>query len=329
MIEWASPWVFLMLPLPYLVWRVVPPFRERVRGLRAPFFRALVAAIGETPREGAVIQRHRRSDTAVALLLWLLLLIALAGPQRLGEPVEVSQAARDVILAIDISGSMDVQDFLATDGQRVQRLLAVKRVVREFVAQREGDRVALIVFGTNAYIQSPFTEDLQSVGELLDQTQVGMAGPNTVIGDAIGLAIRTFEASEVDQRLLILLSDGADTGSRMTPLNAAAIATQNGVSIFTIAVGDPDARPGTENRVDVVTLEQIAAKTGGEYYFAGDENALQAVYRRIDELAPRKTEVLSYQPRRPLAFMPLAAASLLLCLYALLQQFSRRAGDPA
>lgn len=329
MIEWSSPWVFLLMPMPWLVWRLLPPFRERVRALRFPFFDALVAAVGEVPREGAVVQRRQAADTFMALLVWLLLLIGLAGPQRLGAPVEISQAARDVVLAIDISGSMDVKDFLAADGNRVQRLLAVKRVVRNFVEQRQGDRVALIIFGSHAYIQSPFTEDLQTVSELLNQTQVGMAGPNTVIGDAIGLSIRTFEASEVDQRLLILLSDGADTGSRMTPLNAAAIAAQEEVSIYTIAVGDPDARPGSDNRVDVVTLQQIAAATNGEYYFAGDEAALQAVYQRIDELSPRKTEVLSYQPRRPLAYMPLAAASLLLCLYALFRQFAGSAGRPA
>jgi len=323
-IEWAAPWAFILLPLPWLVWRFMPPFRERTKAIRVPFFDTFVAAMGATPREGVVVPQRSKVDTAIAILLWLLLVIALAQPQRLGDRIEIKQAARDVILAIDISGSMDVKDFKASDGTEVQRLLAVKRVVQDFVKKREGDRVALIVFGSRAYVQSPFTEDLKTLGQLLDETSVGMAGPNTVIGDSIGLAIRTFESSKVDQRLLILLSDGSDTGSRMTPLNAATIAAQRGVSIFTIAVGDPDASPDSKYIVDVDTLQEIASRSGGEYFFAGDEKTLETVYSRIDELTPRKTQTLSYQPREALAYLPIAVAAVLLCLYALIRQFPVR-----
>jgi Ca-activated chloride channel family protein len=291
MIELAFPWALLLLPTPWLVWRFAPPRRERMPALRFPFFRRLAEAAGSEPQEGSVVLRRRWVQIVLALVVWTALVVALARPERVGEPIEVTKAARDVLLAIDISGSMDERDFPGPDGSRVQRLEAVKRVVGRFIEEREGDRVALIVFGSKAFVQSPFTEDLRTVRELLDQTQVAMAGPNTVIGDAIGLAIRTFESSEIQQRLLILLGDGADTDSRMSPINAATIAAQNGVEIFTVGVGDPE---GT-----------------GQYFFAADEAGLEAIYARIDEMRPRKIETLSYRPRESLGHWPLAAATLI------------------
>jgi Ca-activated chloride channel family protein len=169
--------------------------------------------------------------------------------------------------------------------------------------------MALIVFGTQAYLQAPLTEDLRTITDLLDRTEVGMAGPHTALGDAIGLSIRTFEASDIDQRLLILLSDGTDTASRMSPVNAAEIAKGQGVEIYTIGVGDPNA--SGEDRVDLATLQDVASRTGGEYFFASDGEALAQVYDRIDELAPREVETLSYRPRQSLAWVPLALAALI------------------
>jgi Ca-activated chloride channel family protein len=174
-------------------------------------------------------------------------------------------------------------------------------------------------------VQAPLTEDLATVVQLLERTEVGMAGPHTALGDAIGLAIRTFEASDIKQRLLILLSDGTDTASRMSPLNAAEIARGKGVEIFTVGVGDPDATG--ENRVDIATLRDLASRAGGEYFFAVDENALRGVYDRIDQLATRKVEELSYRPRQQLAWIPLALAALIGtgALAALLVTTRRRA----
>ncbi|GAA5315435.1 MAG: VWA domain-containing protein [Candidatus Pelagadaptatus aseana] len=324
MFEWSSLWVLLLLPLPWIVHRYLPPHREKVRALRFPFFKQLAAASGSTPRKGAVVLQHGRVEILLASVIWVLLLLALAQPERLGEPIETTKAARDVILAIDISGSMDETDFLDSNNQRIQRLAAVKDVVGEFIEQRDGDRVALIVFGSKAFIQSPFTEDLATVRELLEGTEVGMAGPHTVIGDAIGLSIRTFEASEVEQRLLILLSDGADTDSRMTPLNAANIAADRGVEIFTVAVGDPDDDSQSENQVDIPTLKEIAARANGEFFFAGDQEALETIYARIDELTPRKVEVLSYQRRENLAYIPLMMATLLVVTFVFRRYFLLR-----
>ena len=309
MIELAFPWALLLLPAPWLVWRFVPPRREQAPALRFPFFRRIAQAAGAEPRPGSVVLARQRLQMIVAILVWALLVTALARPERVGEPIEITKAARDVILAIDISGSMDKHDFVAEDGSRVQRLEGVKRVVGRFIEARRGDRVALIIFGSKAFVQAPFTEDLRTVRELLEQTEVGMAGPHTVLGDAIGLAIRTFEAREIQQRLLILLSDGADTGSRMSPVNAAEIAARNGVEIFTIGVGDPGA--AGETQVDLAALEDIAGRAGGRFFVADDEAGLASVYDRIDEMAPREVETLSFRPREPLGHWPLAAAAVL------------------
>jgi Ca-activated chloride channel family protein len=309
MITLAFPWALLLLPLPILLWLLFPPHRERVPALRFPFFRRIVETAGSKPGEGAVILSRTRLQMGAAILVWVLMVLALARPERLGDPVEMNKSARDVILAIDISGSMDAKDFNAPDGTKKQRLEGVRGVVDNFIAGREGDRVALIVFGSKAYVQAPLTEDLQTISELLNQTEVGMAGPHTALGDAIGLSIRTFEASDIEQRLLILLSDGTDTASRMSPVTAAEIANDRDIEIYTIGVGDPNA--SGEDRVDPATLQDIASRTGGQYFFAEDEQGLQQVYDRIDQLAPRQVETLSYRPRQALAFLSLAAAGVI------------------
>lgn len=308
MIQLGLPWALTLLPLPFLVWHFASPHRARSESMRFPFFAQIVRAAGVTAQDGAVVLPRTRIQMAAAIAGWILVVLALAQPQRVSAPVERIKAARDVVLAIDISGSMDIRDYEDAGGQRLQRLEAVKRVVTEFVAGRAGDRIGLIVFGTKAYVQAPLTEDLETVRDLLDRTAVGMAGPNTAIGDAIGLAIRSFDVSQIEQRLLILLSDGADTGSAMSPVNAAEIAASKGVEIFTIGVGDPSA--SGENRADLAALEDIARRTGGAYFYAADATALAEVYRRINSLAPREIETLSYRPQWSLAHWPLGIALL-------------------
>lgn len=325
MITLGLPFALGLLPLPWLIWRLMPPLREKVTALRFPFFRRIAEAAGADPREGAVVLVRSRVQMAAALAVWALVVVALAQPERVGQPVEMTRAARDVVLAIDISGSMDARDFPGEDGKPLQRLEAVRNVVKEFVTGRDGDRIALIVFGSKAYVQAPLTEDLTTILDLLDRTQVGMAGPHTALGDSIGLAIRTFEASEIEDRLMILLSDGSDTASRMSPVNAAEIAAGDGVEIFTIGVGDPEA--SGENRVDLVALQDIARRTGGAYFFAADESALTSVYDRVDAMAPRVTDTLSFRPRKSLAHWPMGLAVLIaLGAVAVLHLQTARAG---
>ncbi|MTH77061.1 VWA domain-containing protein [Paracoccus aestuariivivens] len=309
MISLGFPWALLALPLPLLIWWLVPPHKEQVPALRFPFFRRIVAAAGTDAASGAVVMRRSVLQMVSAVLVWSLLVVAMARPERVGAPIEQTRAARDVVLAIDISGSMDAHDFNAPDGTVEQRLQGVRQVVDGFISGRDGDRMALIVFGSKAYVQSPLTEDLQTIRDLLSQTEVGMAGPHTALGDSIGLAIRTFEASDIKQRLLILLSDGTDTVSRMSPVNAAEIARDRGIEIYTIGIGNPKATG--EEKVDLKALQDIAQRTGGQYFYAEDSDGLHKVYERIDELAPRETEALSYRPRQALAWLPMLLAALI------------------
>lgn len=308
MISLSIPWALALLPLPLLVWRFAPPHREQVTATRVPFFRRLTDAAGIEPRPGASVLKRGRWQMLTTLFVWGLIVVALARPERLGEPVVIEKSARDIVLALDISGSMDEKDFTLPDGTAQQRLAAVKEVLKTFIDQRDGDRMALIVFGTKAFVQAPFTDDLVSLDGFLDQTVVGMAGPNTAIGDAIGLSVRLFDASDVPERMVILLSDGADNSSRMTPINAAAIAADRGVTIQTIGVGDPDA--SGEDRVDLDALKDIAERTGGAYFFADNADALANVYDQIDAMAPRKVEQTSFRPTQDLTWVAAGAAVL-------------------
>ena len=310
MIDFAAPLAFLLLPLPLLVWWLAPAHRERVRAVRVPFFQRLVEAMGVTPGAGAVVLARHWWQWLLGALAWSLIVTALARPEYQGDAVTLQKPARDLILAVDISGSMEQADFATGNGDNIERLAGVKSVLEPFLKGREGERVALIVFGSKAFVQAPLTTDLDTVLELMQQTDVGMAGPQTALGDAIGLAIRQFETSEVEQRLLILLSDGSDTASSMSPVNAAAIAAQRQVKILTIGVGDPQSED-KENRVDVDTLQAIARRTGGQFFFANDENALAAVYEQIDALAPKMVDSETYRPRHSLAHWPLGLALLL------------------
>lgn len=305
MLELAQPWLLLMLPLPLLSYWLLPPHRQRVSFLRVPFFDALVEITGAEARSGAVVIRRRALQMGLAVGAWVLLVLGLAHPEWVGEPIVRSETARDVMLAIDLSGSMDTRDFPDESGATVRRMDAVQRVVNQFVADRENDRVGLIVFGSRPYVQLPFSRDLETASTLVDLMEVGMAGPKTALGDAIGLAIRAFESSEVDSRLLILLTDGNDTASTMSPINAAGIAKLAGVEIYTIGIGDPAAQG--EDRVDFEVLQSVAEKTGGRFFDAQDENALAEVYRRIDKMATVDIRTQSWRPRRSLVHWPAGA----------------------
>ncbi len=328
MLEFAYPLAFLGLIAPLLVWWLLPAHRERTGALRVPFFGDLVKAAGLEARSGAVVLSRRFLQTAVMVLVWILLVVGLAKPEWVGEPIVRTNAARDVMLAIDLSGSMDYVDFVDRDGNRVQRLAAVQRVVDQFVADREDDRIGIIVFGDRAYLQLPFTRDIATARALVDLMNVGMAGPRTAIGDAIGLSIRSFESSEVEERLLILLTDGNDTASKMTPVNAAEIARSNGVTIYTIGVGDPNATG--EDKVDFAALEAIASRTGGQFFNAENETALADVYQRIDAMSPGEIKTQTWRPRESLVHLPLGAALVLgILAYAMLFWGSVRRSRPA
>ena len=328
MVELAQPWLLLLLPLPLLSWWLLPPHRQRVSALRVPFFDELVEVAGVEARSGAVVIRRRALQMGIAIVAWILLVLGLARPEWVGEPIVRSEAARDIMLAIDLSGSMDSRDFPDESGTKVRRLDAVQRVVDRFVADRDSDRIGLIVFGNRPFVQLPFSRDVETARALVDLMEVGMAGPQTALGDAIGLAIHAFESSEVEERLLILLTDGNDTASTMSPLNAAGIAGHAGVEIYTIGIGDPNAQG--EDRVDFDALRSIAERTGGRFFEAQDEHALTEVYRRIDEMATADIRTQSWRPRQSLVHWPAGAVVVWAVLgYGLLSLSAQRRGAGA
>jgi len=321
-LEFAFPLALLALPLPLLALWLLPPHRQAVSALRVPFFDVVTAAAGAEAKPGAVVMRRRMVQLIVAALAWFAIVAGLAKPEWVGEPIVRTEAARDIMLAIDLSGSMDYRDFPDAAGENVSRFTAVQRVVARFVAERDSDRIGLIVFGDRAYLQLPFTRDLQTAGALVQLMEVGMAGPRTALGDAIGLAIRSFESSEVDDRVLILLTDGNDTASRMTPINAAGIAALEGVEIHTIGIGDINA--SGEDRVDFATLESIASGTGGRFFNAEDEASLAEIYRLIDAATTADVRTQSWRPRESLVHWPAGIAAVLILFgYAVLLSRTR------
>ena len=279
MITLAYPWVLVALALPLVVIVLAPPKREIRLALRVPFMQRLRRATGLAPSPGAVVPRSRAIQRWLLYLFWILLVLSLARPQWISEPQTKVVPSRDLLLAVDLSGSMATEDLVDIEGNRVDRLTAVKFVLDDFLTRRKGDRVGLIFFGSAPFIQVPFTDDLEVCRQLLSEAQVGMAGPRTMLGDAIGLGLNIFERSELDDRVLILLTDGNDTGSQVAPDRAASIAADRGVIIHTIAFGDP-ASVG-ESVFDEDLLRDVSKQTGGEYFYAADQAQLEGVYQQL------------------------------------------------
>ncbi|WP_454562033.1 vWA domain-containing protein [Pseudomonas sp. AIG] len=307
------PWLLLLLPLPWLAYRYLPAYNEARSAVRVPFFAAMSRAVGEAP--GIVGNRRNHWQLLLNILVWALILLAAARPVFVEKPIERQQPVRDLMLAIDLSQSMETEDFTDANGEKINRLAAVKQVVQGFIDKRKDDRLGLIVFGSGAYPQAPLTLDHASLSLLLADTGIGMAGPNTAIGDAIGLSLKLLDQAHEQEKVLILLTDGNDTSSAITPDHAAEMAANKGVIIHTIGIGDP--RAYGEAKVNLSALEQIAKTTGGQFFRAEDRNALDQVYATLDRLTPHQVKTLSHQPQRELFYWPLGAAVGLLGLYHL------------
>jgi len=307
------PWLLLLLPLPWLAYRFLPAYNEARSAVRVPFFGAMSRAVGEAP--GTAGSRRNRWQLLLNVLVWALILLAVSRPVYVEKPIERQQPVRDLMLAIDLSQSMETEDFTNAQGEKINRLAAVKGVVQGFIDKRKDDRIGLIVFGSGAYPQAPLTLDHASLSLLLADTGIGMAGPNTAIGDAIGLSLKLLDKAHEQEKVLILLTDGNDTSSAITPEHAAEMAANKGVVIHTIGIGDPDA--SGEAKVNLQGLEQIANTTGGRFFRAEDRAALDQVYTTLDQLTPHQVKTLSHQPQRELFYWPLSAALLLLALYQL------------
>ena len=243
------------------------------------------------------------------MLVWLLVLGALARPQWLEPPLTRDVPTRDLLLLVDLSGSMGQEDFTNAVGNTVDRLTAVKEVLGDFLVRREGDRVGLVVFGDAPFLQAPFSTDLGLSRRLLDETAIGMAGARTAFGDAIGLGISLFDNSDAPAKTIIALTDGNDTKSQVPPIEAARVAKERDIRIHTVAIGDPTTVG--EEKLDTETLRAVAQGTGGSYFFAGDRAQLAGIYAALDKVETRQVKVISHRPRNDLFFWPLLAALLL------------------
>ena len=307
------PWLLAALPLPLLVWWLLPPYREETPSVRLPFFQHVAQAAGLRPAPGAIVPKTNWLQKVIAPVGWCLVVLALARPQFVEPPVQKIQPARDLLLSLDLSQSMDTKDMRTPAGALERRVDAVKAVVADFVKRRPGDRIGLVVFGDAPYPQVPFTLDHDTVLAMIDDMTPGMAGPRTALGDSIGLGIKLFEASKAPDKVLVLLTDGNDTASKMPPARAADIASQHGIRIHTIGLGDPNA--SGEQKLDVVTLRKIATATGGQFFMGQDQKQLEEVYATLDRLTPANEKTLSWRPKRELFYYPIGAAVVLLLFY--------------
>ena len=325
MIDLAFPWVLVALPLPVLIRFLLPAVEaSRDAALRVPF----IEDFQSMPSQRKAIRR-KSWPLLLAGLGWCLLVLACARPEWLGEPIEQSVSGRDLMLAVDLSGSMKAEDFMIND-RMVNRLVATKRVAGEFLKRRQGDRIGLILFGENAYLQAPLTFDRKTVGKLLNESFIGLAGDSTAIGDAIGQAIKRLRENDSHQRVLILMTDGANTAGAVTPLKAAELAAAEKLKIYTIGIGADEIivrdffgarRVNPSQDLDEKTLKAIAEKTGGQYFRARDTAELAQIYQLLDQLEPVEKDKRYYRPKIALFYWPLSGALL---LFGILSWFHMR-----
>ena len=312
MIAFAWPWLALALPLPWIYRRLFPPAPTTTpAALRVPSL-ADFELLGGQSQSGTT----SRLAYILAILAWLGLLLAAARPQWLGEAIEIPVSGRDLMLAVDLSKSMQEVDFILS-GQRVDRLHATKAVVSEFIDRRIGDRIGLVLFGTQAYLHVPLTFDRATVKQLLDEAVIGLAGPSTAIGDAIGLAVKRLRDNVSADKILILVTDGANTAGAIEPQRAAELAAAAGLTIHTIGIGADEImvrrlfssfKINPSRDLDEDTLRTIAESTGGRYFRARDVDELQSIYHEIDKLEPIEHGGEHFRPTTPLYPWPLAAA---------------------
>ena len=328
MLQFDWPWMFVLLPLPWLLRRLLSPATPaQGAALRVPELRDFEVLLA-----GGGSGHAARTSVLLAACIWLLLLTSAARPEWLGEAVEIPLNGRDLMLAVDLSESMHESDFVLNN-QPVDRLTACKAVAREFIARRVGDRIGLILFGQQAYLQVPLTFDRATVQQLLDEAVIGIAGRQTAIGDALGLAVKRLRDQHTPHKVMILMTDGRNTAGDVDPVRAAELAHDAGLTVHTIGIGADAAiqrgffgsmRVNPSSDLDEDTLKAIAKKTGGHYFRARDAQEFEKIYAEIDRLEPVEHSGSHFRPTTALFFWPLGVAlALYLGLLALAPRQSR------
>lgn len=324
MLTLVYPWALLVVVLPWLLRPRSSRAKEQDLAPQLPIY-GWVASLPGVRRQPSHRSVWRRLLLAFT---WLCVVLALARPQHLGEPIPLPVSGRDLMLALDISPSMEEADMVVNN-RRVSRLAALKHVASDFISRREGDRIGLILFGTQPYLQVPLTFDHRTVNQLLNEAELGFAGRATAIGDAITLGVKYLRQRPENQRTLILLTDGANTAGEIEPERAAALAEAEGVRVYTIAIGAAGGSAfgllgnNRQGEVDEELLRSIAQTTGGSFFRASSTPELEMVYERINALEPIEQEGGIYRPRKELYQWPLAMAAVGLIGLGLVRLASR------
>ncbi|MEM7027137.1 MAG: VWA domain-containing protein [Pseudomonadota bacterium] len=324
MINFEWPWLAILIPLPLLVRYLLKPVQIiQEAALRVPFISDFEQA---NPTIGK--RQFRQILLWLAMIAWILFVGACMRPQWLDDFVEIPVSGRDLMLAVDLSGSMEERDFFI-NGKKVDRLTATKWVAGNFIERRIGDRLGLILFGEQAYLQTPLTFDRETIKTLLLESVIGLAGQSTAIGDAIGLAVKRLREQEKQSRVLILLTDGANTAGTVKPIAAAELAAREDLKIYTIGIGADEMiirsifgsrKVNPSSELDEETLRAIAEQTGGRYFRARDTEELEQIYILLDELEPIEKDVQRFRPQTTLYFWPLCI-SFILFLFVLFMRY--------
>lgn len=308
MLTVAWPLALILLPLPLIF--------GRRQTLQAEGGRLQLPGISQTGN--ANLTSQNRQTRKRYWLMWCLLVLAIARPQWLGDPIELPSQGRDLMLAVDLSGSMQIEDMVI-DGKVVDRFTLIQHVVSEFIERRKGDRIGLILFADHAYLQAPLTQDRRSVAQFLKEAQIGLVGKQTAIGESIALAVKRFDKMDESNRVLVLLTDGSNNAGNIEPQQAAQIAANRKVTIYTVGVGADmmerrtlfgRERVNPSMDLDENQLQQIADTTHGRYFRARNSEELEQIYQEIDKLEPVSRDQLSYRPQAELFYWPLALALL-------------------
>jgi len=302
--QFAYPFVALLAPLPIFIYWLLPAIKNRSSALIFPYFNSATKVSKQKPQKASYIKKRSLFSSILMFIIWLLLLLSLASPELVGKPERKFKTTRNFLIIADLSFSMATKDW-KINKQSVTRWQAVKSIMKDFIVRRESDRMGLVFFGSNAYIQAPFTTDLHTVKTMLDEADVGMAGQMTNIGKAIIKGMDLFERDSIQNKVILLLTDGVDSGTEILPLDAANMAKKEGVIIYTIGIGDPG---NSSSDLDEQTLTEIAELTEAKYFRAKDLEALENIYKELDKLEPVEYEEESYTPKTLLYFYPLGVA---------------------